>query len=332
MLSFIIPAYNAGKYIKKCINSILAQKEMVSLEILVVDDGSTDNTGEIVLGLCRENPEIRYIYKENGGVSSARNEGIKQSRGEFIVFADSDDYLEKDFAETMLLNIEGHDLCVCSYNEIYDGKARVKRYESREMDVCSLIEFFDELYAVHFFNPVWNKIYRRNLIYREFDTNRALGEDLIFNLEYLKKCRKIKVIDSPLYNYQINGASVTQKYKRSALADYEAVLEAVETYCDLMGAGICESACQKYANDVAASIQKLAETSEMKYGEKREEFWKVCRTVRMKKYHKIREGTLVNQLIYNYIHKTEFFFPLYVFLNMELKVKRIIMGKVFWRR
>ena len=99
-ISFIIPSYNSGKTIKKAINSILKQdNNSLEYEIIVVDDGSTDNTEEIIENL---NENIKFIKKENGGVSSARNRGIKEATGEYIVFVDSDDYISK----TLLKDIE----------------------------------------------------------------------------------------------------------------------------------------------------------------------------------------------------------------------------------
>ncbi|KFI54673.1 glycosyltransferase family 2 protein [Bifidobacterium callitrichos] len=118
LLSVVVPVYNADKYIVSCINSILAQQ--VNMEILIIDDGSTDNSGDICRSLASDNQCVRYFKKQNGGVSSARNYGIEQSRGEFITFVDSDDSVCPYAYKTMLslLLQDDSDIVCCGVNRV----------------------------------------------------------------------------------------------------------------------------------------------------------------------------------------------------------------------
>ena len=109
MISVIIPVYNGEKYISECIESVLKQT-FRDFEIIVINDGSTDNTAEI----CRKFKNIRYFYQENKGVSKAREKGLQVSKGEYITFIDSDDTIKSDFLETMLCEMENCDIVCCN--------------------------------------------------------------------------------------------------------------------------------------------------------------------------------------------------------------------------
>ena len=126
-VSVIIPAYNAARTILRCVNSVLEQS-FKDVECIVIDDGSSDNTAEILGGIGDE--RLRYIYKENGGVSSSRNRGLDEAKGEYVTFVDSDDYIEPDMYEVLFRNLEQAcaDIAICGvWVEKESGEKRTYR-------------------------------------------------------------------------------------------------------------------------------------------------------------------------------------------------------------
>ena len=123
-ISFIVPVYNTFDYLEKCLNSLLNQKKVnFKYEIVIVNDGSPDNSEEIILKFKNKYPDIiKYVKKENGGSSSARNEGLKVAEGEYVLFIDSDDYVESNLLEMFEKNISDCDLLVFGFNEVYEKK------------------------------------------------------------------------------------------------------------------------------------------------------------------------------------------------------------------
>ena len=211
-ISVIIPAYNAEKTIRKCLESICNQTYS-NLEIIIVNDGSNDETLKIANEFKEKDSRIIVITKENGGVSSSRNKGICRSTGKYISFVDSDDYLDLDYIATLYKNIYSCDMVMCGYTEIGQDirsvKPKSKLYEKRNFG-CVL----DKYYHNNIINPPWNKLFKREyLIGLKFDESISLGEDLLLNAEYLYKISSLKVIYYSGYNYIIGGPSLTRSYK-----------------------------------------------------------------------------------------------------------------------
>lgn len=231
LVSVIVPAYNAEKTIVECVKSIL-QQTYKQIEIIVVDDGSTDHTLEI---LKKEKFDITILSKENGGASSARNYGLLYCKGEFIQFVDSDDCIEVNMVEKLIsiLQETNSDLAICGYRyygttkefspekHTYSGDAEIKRS-------------FLELWRTTFINVPWNKIYRFSILDGlRFNDNLIVGEDLTFNIDYLKRCKKITCIQEPLYLYRYSyNDSLTQKYYPSCFTDLISIYNSVLGYLD----------------------------------------------------------------------------------------------------
>ena len=204
MFSIVIPVYNAKTSLERCVDSWLCQTRK-DLEIILVDDGSSDGSKELCDELAKNHSGtcLRVIHQANSGVSAARNAGIRAAEGEFLLFTDSDDYVEPDYLEKMAALQENSDadLVLCGYHHLYDGADIVK--VPRETHVSTMAEFqqeFLELYKKSDLNMPWNKLYRKVLA-GVFDTSLSLGEDLLFNLEYLSKCRRVAVLGEPLCWY-----------------------------------------------------------------------------------------------------------------------------------
>lgn len=215
-ISVIIPVYNAQKTIEKCIKSILVQTYS-NLEIIVVNDGSKDKTGEICEEIAKCDSRIKYYYKENTGVSMTRNFGLEKATGDYISFIDSDDFLEKNMYENMIKEINNADILICNCFIINDNKKinndieiKNNSYETLE----KMIKDISDKEINRYVNPPWNKLIKRHIIVSNnilFDSKISLGEDLLFNLTCMKDAKEIKTIDKRLYNYVITTSGLSEK-------------------------------------------------------------------------------------------------------------------------
>lgn len=210
-ISVVVTSYNCKNEISRCLDSILDQT-FKNLEILVVDDGSTDGTSEIVNSYLPRDSRICFLQKKNEGVSSARNFGLKYATGDVISFIDGDDFLEPDMYETLYsaMNIYNAEIAHCSYNRVYgnevkpvisDGKVHVQ--DKSEALRCLIGGYL-------FVGSLWNKLYRIDLFQNSaFDTSIIVNEDVKMNFDLFRKCHKIVFIDIPKYNYYVRDNSAT---------------------------------------------------------------------------------------------------------------------------
>lgn len=201
--SIIIPVYNAQKTISRSIESVLLQ-EMQDFELILVNDGSSDNSLQICKKYENDNHKIRVIDKENGGVSSARNEGINNSNGEYIVFLDSDDTISAQLLTLFYKSIKERnvDLVFCNFTIVTSTQRLSNVVNVKE--VCSKKDIsnqFEELYNSNLLNCCWGKCFKRDLIKCKFNTNIQLGEDFLFVLNYLKNAKTVYYLNKELYDY-----------------------------------------------------------------------------------------------------------------------------------
>lgn len=213
-VTIIIPVYNSERYLKRCLDSVINQTYK-DIEVILIDDGSKDDSKIIYNAYVNEYKFIHAYYQENQGVSSARNLGLEKSNGDFIFFCDSDDYLEVNAIEIMINAMTSFDLdmVASSYNVVSDCKNKNEKLLITNFSdlleppvMLDLILNPDEIAGY-----LWNKLFRKSFINKgvEFDTNIAIGEDLLFCVEYLIKCKRFMVIDHYLYNYCLNSDSIT---------------------------------------------------------------------------------------------------------------------------
>jgi len=220
LISVIIPMYNVEKYIVRCLSSIIEQT-YENLEIILVNDGSTDDTKMICQSFVENDDRIKLHSVENAGVSAARNLGITLAKGAYIQFIDSDDYITKDYISTLYELIIDHsvDLAVCSI-VLYDTKNQpITSWDAGQ----NILDFnaIDENYLIEIiksfllFGPV-NKLYKTKVIRDNkvnFDTSISYGEDLIFNMDYLMSVSKVIVTNKVHYGYfQMNTNSLSNKF------------------------------------------------------------------------------------------------------------------------
>ena len=226
-LSIIIPCYNAEKFIQKCVEeSILVQKGF-DFELILVNDGSTDKTLEILENLAQTDSRIKVINQENKGLSGARNSGIEQAQGKYIMFVDADDGLESNAFDIVSKNFKNEDLLCFSYNRVFNHKITPRdlkiegsfdaNFIQRRMVGLIGKELSDPSQADSLVTA-WGKIYKTEIIKNhkiQFTDTKLIGtEDALFNIQYLEYAEKVKVLNLPLYNYlKITEDSLTKLYK-----------------------------------------------------------------------------------------------------------------------
>lgn len=218
-ISVIIPAYNEESNIERCLNS-LKKQSYTNIEIIVVDDGSTDNTKKIVKDCAKSDSRIKLIEKKNGGQSSARNKGLEIFEGEMVAFVDADDWISSEmFSDLMQLHLKyGSDVTEMSYR-ICSRKDESKEKKNRKLEKISIYSEKNEILTNYLLNgmkkynsyPVWNKIYSREILKGITFVDDLLYEDILFNFEVLKKAKKYVVTNKIGYFYYNNCGSTTRK-------------------------------------------------------------------------------------------------------------------------
>lgn len=210
MISVIVPVYNVEKYLQRCVNSLLAQT-YTDYEIILVDDGSTDSSGQICDHYATLDPRIRVIHKPNGGLSSARNTGIDVCTGDYICFIDSDDYINDNMLECMNKCISDNhaEICMCGYSIVEEHNRAVHSITFNESRSYSTDEIFREV-IIPLKTAAWNKLFSRALIgENRFPDGRIHGEDLVFFLKIIEATTCICSTEYIGYNYIKRPSSIT---------------------------------------------------------------------------------------------------------------------------
>lgn len=215
LITIIMPVYNCENTILETINSVLRQTYQ-DFELIIVNDGSTDKTREICETI--KDKRVRLINKLNEGPSSSRNIGLKEARGKYIMFIDSDDLYCDNTLETMMniMNKNNYDIVTgnyISYNEKKTNPPRNVKNTSFEHKEDNF-KYIDYLQQKGLFNTNWNKIYIRKIITEnkiKFDETKVIGEDAKFNFEYMKYVKTSSVINDVIYKYYLNEDGLTVK-------------------------------------------------------------------------------------------------------------------------
>ncbi len=215
LISIIIPVYNVQKYLNKCIDSLLAQT-YDNLELVLVDDGSTDDSGKIADEYAKRDKRIKVIHKNNGGVSSARNSALEVAKGRYIYFCDSDDYVDANILEQMHLAMEKFnvDLVVCCHDNVYkDTTEYHTNFQSSFVfsfdDQDTICQMFADTGSNMYSSC--NKLYKREYV-GKFNNNIVVGEDQIFNYQYYSHVGKGYFICQPMYHYVIHSQSAMRRH------------------------------------------------------------------------------------------------------------------------
>lgn len=209
-VSIIIPVYKVEKYLKECVDSVLAQTHR-DLEVILVDDGSPDNCGLICDEYALKDNRIRVIHKANGGLSDARNTGLDIASGDYISFVDSDDIIAISFIETLLSNIGDSDICFCNYIIFHDHE-NVKNFEIADFEMLEFParKLLSELMTFHYPASViaCNKLYKRKLWKEVRYPFGKIHEDEFVIHQILDRCNKVKFLNVGLYYYRQRPQSI----------------------------------------------------------------------------------------------------------------------------
>lgn len=212
LITVIIPAYNAEKYITACVESVAAQT-YANLEIIIINDGSTDLTGKILDELAMKDPRIKVIHQENEGVSAARNTALKIARGNLIGFIDADDEIAKDMYEFLCRNLQKHhaDISHCAFEHNRAGKV-VKFHDTGTVLIQNNVEAIKELLSGKRVEPSsCTKLFKKSVIEKiSFATDIQINEDLLFNIEAFRNAEKLVFEDVVKYRYNLNLKSASQ--------------------------------------------------------------------------------------------------------------------------
>ncbi len=267
-ISIIVPAYNAEKYLEKCLESLVNQTKK-NIEIIVINDGSTDDTEKIILKFKERYPEmIKYFFQENSGQSVARNVGIEMAEGKYIAFVDSDDYVSERMFEVLYNKAieKNFDIVASDVNSIYPKKnvevSSGIRFESVDLTRNEKSELLRNMYAV-----VWNKIYKKEL----FEKKKILFEpglwfeDVLFLYELIPYIKSIGFVEDVLYQYVQRENSVTYTYSDKLLDIYIMLEKLIDFYN--------ENHLDEFTNEIeyiyvrymlATYIKRLAKTKNKK--------------------------------------------------------------------
>ena len=245
LLSVIVPVYNAAAYLENCLDSIAAQS-WEKLEVLLVDDGSTDGSLELCRARAETDPRFRVFTQPHAGVSAARNLALEHARGRYLQFVDGDDYLpasaSRRLAETA--RATGADLVVGRFWRV-SGTHKALQGHIRGDRVLTGREYAQEMLkapANFYYGVLWNKLYRRGLVERaglRFDTRLDWCEDFLFNLEYLRRTRLVAACAQPVYCYVKRPGSLvatqvtparTVETKRALFAAYKGLYQELGLY------------------------------------------------------------------------------------------------------
>lgn len=227
ILSVIVPIYNAEKHLDRCIRSIMGI-DIANLEILLINDGSEDNSIEICKKFSEEDSRIRIFNNENLGVSAARNFGIRKASGRYIMFVDSDDYIEGEKISLILENLDEIDAMMFGYIREHNeqelrNQSKAIQFEKKILHKKDIISCLNIDSFRNDFGFVWNKLYKNDIIKKKnilFNESLAEREDLVFNISYYNCVDEISQTDLCVYHYIQNEDSLSRKgIRREAIEE-----------------------------------------------------------------------------------------------------------------
>lgn len=237
-ISIIVPVYNVEKYLRECLDSISLLKA-VRWEAILVDDGSTDTSGQICDEYATQNSKFRVIHQKNAGVSAARNAGLDAAKGEWIWFVDSDDSINPDFEILNPEVLNDADYVLFDMRKFRDGE-ELNTLEHQKGTVKCTDLFKNDFLCKYQCNHHQRLFYKKMLVMIDhhqrlaFSLGTRVGEDLEFQYKYLTRCKRPASLDAVLYNYRLREGSATQddSYRRKNLEDLPQVIERLLNWCD----------------------------------------------------------------------------------------------------
>ena len=247
-ISVIVPVYKAEKYLARCVDSVLSQT-FTDFELLLIDDGSPDNSGLICDEYAKKDSRVHVFHKENGGVSSARNLGLEKAAGEWIVFIDADDWILPNTFSECMDKCDGSDMLRFGYTSVYDENGSVTIDKLPE--VLSVQEFLGLVVKRRTAVAVWGAIFRREVFLSNgifFDTTLRMGEDWLVLVNVILHSKKVNFLQLPLYQYN--------KYNEGGCVNnfsYDKQIEMVKAYLSIKNL-MCLTGCE---NDFKKDLENI---------------------------------------------------------------------------
>lgn len=234
LISVIVPAYNIAEYLPRCLDSILNQTYS-NLEVIVISDGSTDGTDNVIKEYAEKDSRVVPVFKENSGVSDTRNKGLDIAKGDYIGFVDGDDYIESNMYEILLNNaIENDaDISHCGYQMVFPSRVDYY-YNTGKKVIQDNKKGIRDIIVGDYVEPgIWNKLYRKSTIENVFmPVDIKINEDVLFNFYAFTKSKKSVYEDLPLYHYILRkGSAATSKVNTNKLYDPIKVRKEILGYC-----------------------------------------------------------------------------------------------------
>lgn len=261
LVSIIVPAYNTESYLGRCLES-LAGQTYSNLEILVIDDGSTDGTYAICQAYAQKDGRFRAFHKENTGVSDSRNLGLAEAKGTYLAFADSDDYVKPDYVQTLVAAAEGAQLVCGEFFFVEDGVERkhpsiLRETEVRKMTAREAIDLLPNKQT--FQGYICSKLFVTEILNREglrFDPTVKIWEDMLFCLQYLTKIQNVAYVGKPIYDYVQRGSSAMAS--KAVLGEYTQItaLEKMWEIAQPMTGAFHDFVRDNYAFQLVAALGK----------------------------------------------------------------------------
>lgn len=330
LFSVVIPVFNADKTLERCITSVLCQN-FSDYEIILVDDGSTDKSKLICDAYAANNTNIKYLYTKNNGVSAARNFGMKNASGEYIVFLDSDDRYLPDYLGEFSYLIErcpdsnnywcGYEMC------LPDNRVTEYKFNSPERCVVESRNNIMNLYNSLLLNPSWNKVYNRHLIIKNhilFDESLSLGEDLLFNFQYLNYSGTEIVINNQAeYQYIRENRETLNTIYRADLKDcYDTIFDEVGGYIyrwDLASDQVAKYHDMVYNLSISVMYNTFRKNNPLSYWQKIRYNTAVMKSHRFRNaIQKASTGTV------NKLYKFGFLYSNYAFIRLLDRIRSLL--------
>lgn len=289
-ISIIVPVYNSESTLNHCIDSVINQT-IDGWELLLINDGSTDCSGRICEEYCMNDSRIRVIHKKNEGVSVARNVGIENSKGEYVIFLDSDDYLEKNALETALRAGETYaaDVVMFGFYYHFNDNNLVKSNKVNNFfcgdNECFVENVFSEVFCKELLNPPWNKLIKKAILLQEqiqFISEFSICEDMIFTLEVLEKSKKIIFLEEPLYHYIYKkGNNLVNKFHANYYEALSFYISKVKPYLRNFGAekDVVLIMNTFFVNQTIAYFKKIYGNEGYSKEEKYNELVRICKDI-----------------------------------------------------
>lgn len=295
LISIIVPVFNAEKYIVECLNSIICQSYK-NLEILLIDDGSTDNSGSICDEFAKKDNRIKVIHKENGGVSSARNIGLKLAQGTYVSFVDSDDCVDKEYIAALYEKIvkTNSDISFCGYSKLinkklFEVKELLPEYINVDIQDKAFVEFFCRFFSFreYIFGSCCRILFKKELANGVcFDLNIKASEDLLFLVNIMLKSKTITSVSQQLYFYRQTSVSTSHSYKKDYLNSQVHLYIELEKIFNLFDDDICKKTFSSYV----CLLCYYVISNELKFGKKKKESIRCVRESGIYKYFSLKNG------------------------------------------